>query len=55
MEIVAPLGAALIVGAVASLFYWLVMGWNTRGFIALWLPLALIAWVGLAGPIRLGG
>jgi hypothetical protein len=45
---------ALVAGAVAALIYYLIVGWNTRGWIGCWLALSLIAWVGLVGPIKLG-
>jgi hypothetical protein len=45
---------ALAAGALAALIYYLIVGWNTRGWIGLWLALSLIAWVGLAGPLKLG-
>jgi hypothetical protein len=54
MELGIVLVEALAAGAVAALIYQLIVGWVTRNFIALWLALSLIAWVGLAGPIKLG-
>lgn len=54
MEIGIVLVEALVAGAVAALIYQLIVGWNTRAWVALWLALSLIAWVGLAGPLRLG-
>ena len=46
---------ALVVGAVASAVAHLILGaWAVRSFVAWWLALALIAWVALAGPIKLG-
>ncbi len=54
MEIGIVLVEALIVGAVASGIVHLILGWATRSWVAWWLALSLIAWVGLAGPIKLG-
>lgn len=54
MEIAYPLVQALVAGAVAALIYQLIVGWNTRHWVALWLALSLIALVGLIGPLRLG-
>jgi len=54
MEIGITLLEALIVGAVASGIVHLILGWVTRSWVAWWLALSLIAWVGLAGPIKLG-
>jgi hypothetical protein len=55
MEIGIVLVEALVAGAVASLIYFLIVGpWSWRNFVGLWLALSLIAWVGLAGPLKLG-
>jgi hypothetical protein len=55
MVIALPLVEALLVGLVASLIYHAIVAvWTLRNIIALWLALALIAWVGLIGPVKLG-
>ena len=54
MVIAIPLIEALVAGAVAALIYYLGVGWNTRGWIFLWLAFSLIVYVGLIGPIKLG-
>jgi len=45
---------ALVGGAVASLIAHLIVGWNTRQFVAWWLALSLVVLIGLNGPIKLG-
>lgn len=46
---------ALIVGAVASGLHGLIIGsFSWRAFVALWVALSLVAYVGLAGPIKIG-
>lgn len=54
MEISYSVAEALLAGAAAALIYQLIVGWNTRHWIAVWLALSLIALVGLVGPLKLG-
>jgi hypothetical protein len=54
MELGIVLVEALAAGAVAALIYQLIVGWVTRNFIALWLALSLIAWVGLGWAVEAG-
>ena len=55
MEIAGTLIQALIGAAVAVLIWEAIDGsWAIRPMVAKWLALALIAWIGLAGPFVLG-